>query len=178
MITATWRVERLETSNEEYQALKDAGLNTFGDMAALPADKLAAKAKISSAAAEKLLSQIEELTRAEESDAACASYDVIPENPPSESPVLSEEEWWETGARSCTAPASLEELHDYPKETITPEMAAGILGCDPQSIRSQAQLDAGALGFPVIVMGREVKIPRRGFIYFMEYGRTSVQHRG
>lgn len=46
-----------------------------------------------------------------------------------------------------------------------------------QSSRSQAQIDAGALGFPVILYGSTIRIPRLGFIYFMRYGRTSVQKR-
>lgn len=72
---------------------------------------------------------------------------------------------------------TLEELENYPKATLSPDQVAEFLGCNAQSIRSQAQVDAGALGFPVIVMGSSVKIPRLGFCYFMRYGRTSVQKR-
>jgi len=69
MITATWRVERLETSDSEYRALKHAGLNTFGELAALSGEELAAKAGISRNTAEKLLKQIRKITREEEGTA-------------------------------------------------------------------------------------------------------------
>ena len=72
---------------------------------------------------------------------------------------------------------TLEELEKLPKATLTPDQVAEFLGCTAQSIRSQAQVDAGALGFPVIVMGSTVKIPRLGFCYFMRYGRTSIQRK-
>ena len=35
-----------------------------------------------------------------------------------------------------------------------------------EAIRSQAQSDTGALGFPVCVVGRRVYIPRRSFDQF------------
>ena len=74
-------------------------------------------------------------------------------------------------------PTTLDELHTYPQQTLTAEQVAQFLGCSVQSIRSQAQIDAGALGFPVILYGSTIRIPRLGFIYFMRYGRTSVQKR-
>jgi len=69
-------------------------------------------------------------------------------------------------------PRTLDELKSYQEDIITPEIAANILGCGAPDICNQAQVDAGALGFPVIVLCGEVKIPRRGFIHFMEYGHT------
>lgn len=51
---------------------------------------------------------------------------------------------------------------------------AGVLGIDPQDIRGQAQVDASKLGFPVIVTGRRVRIPREGFINYCRYGRKEV----
>ena len=74
-------------------------------------------------------------------------------------------------------PTTLDELETYPQQTLTAEQVAQFLGCSVQSIRSQAQIDAGALGFPVIPYGSTIRIPRLGFIYFMRYGRTSVQKR-
>ena len=78
-------------------------------------------------------------------------------------------------------PTTLDELETYPQQTLTAEQVkietARCLGCGVQSIRSQAQIDAGALGFPVILYGSTIRIPRLGFIYFMRYGRTSVQKR-
>lgn len=42
----------------------------------------------------------------------------------------------------------------------------GILGCDPQCLRSQARSDPSVLGFPVTIIGRKIRIPR---IPFLEY---------
>ena len=47
---------------------------------------------------------------------------------------------------------------------------APFLGVDPQDIRGQAKKDPSKLGFPVIVMGSRVKIPKEGFVHFMKYG--------
>ena len=44
--------------------------------------------------------------------------------------------------------------------------AAKIMGCDPNSLRQQAREDASKLGFPVNVVGRRVKIPRKPFMKF------------
>ena len=48
-------------------------------------------------------------------------------------------------------PATLDELETYPQQTLTAEQVAQFLGCSVQSIRSQAQIDAGALGFPCLL---------------------------
>jgi hypothetical protein len=39
---------------------------------------------------------------------------------------------------------------------------------DPQSIREAARQRPDLLGFPVIVYGRKVKIPRKPFIKFVQ----------
>ena len=44
----------------------------------------------------------------------------------------------------------------------------GLLRCDSQSINLQAKEDPSKLGFPVIVMGSRVRIPKAGFIKFCE----------
>lgn len=44
--------------------------------------------------------------------------------------------------------------------------AAIIIGCDPQELRSQAQSNPQLLGFPVCVIGKRVKIPRKSFLRF------------
>jgi len=75
------------------------------------------------------------------------------------------------------APTTLDELASYPKEMLTPDTVAGIIGCDPQSIRSQAQIDARALGFHVCVVKSRVYIPRRAFLDFMGYYPDDVQRR-
>ena len=74
-------------------------------------------------------------------------------------------------------PTTQDELETNPQQTQTAAQEAQILGSRVQSLRSQAQIDAGALGFPVILYGSTIRIPRLGFIYFMRYGRTSVQKR-
>ena len=63
---------------------------------------------------------------------------------------------------------TLQEIKDSPKEILFPTDIAPVLGCDPYSINLQAQNDPSMLGFPVIVMGRKVRIPRLAFVRFME----------
>lgn len=47
---------------------------------------------------------------------------------------------------------------------------APILKLNSQCLRSQAQSDPTKLGFPVIVVGTRVRIPREGFLHFIKYG--------
>lgn len=51
--------------------------------------------------------------------------------------------------------------------TLTPAQVAAVLNQDPQSIRLQAHFDPRMLGYPVIVTGRRVRIPRVPFIRFV-----------
>lgn len=53
------------------------------------------------------------------------------------------------------------------KDVLTAIEVSGALGCRAESIRLQAQADAKKLGFPVIVMNSEVRIPRKAFLRFM-----------
>ena len=53
--------------------------------------------------------------------------------------------------------------------TITPEAAASVLGCTPNSLRQAARQRPELLGFPVIVMGSKTKIPRIPFLRFLGY---------
>ena len=59
---------------------------------------------------------------------------------------------------------TVEEINSSTKEVLTPGDLAGVLQCDPQSIRVRARQRPELLGFPVIVMGNRVKIPRRAFL--------------
>lgn len=59
------------------------------------------------------------------------------------------------------------ELEKMTRETISCEAAADVIGCNPQLLRIQARECPKALGFPVIVVGKRVKIPRLAFIAFM-----------
>lgn len=62
----------------------------------------------------------------------------------------------------------LEKLKALPDETITVAQVAKVLRVDPQSIREAARQRPDLLGFPVIVYGRKVKIPRKPFIKFVQ----------
>lgn len=65
----------------------------------------------------------------------------------------------------------LDELEKLDKEFLIPKDVAAILGVDPYNINIQAKQDikngVNSLGFPVIVIGSRVKIPKRAFIKFM-----------
>lgn len=69
---------------------------------------------------------------------------------------------------------TLQNIESSNKELLLAEEVAGYLGLNPQSIRSQAQADANKLGFPVIVCGSRVLIPKDGFVHFIKYGRSAV----
>lgn len=62
---------------------------------------------------------------------------------------------------------TLEEIRRSTKEVLTPCDVAGVLGCDPQSVRVTARQRPELLGFPVIIMKNRVKIPRRAFLEYM-----------
>ena len=61
---------------------------------------------------------------------------------------------------------TLEEIEALPKPMLVPTDVAGYLGCEPYSINRAARDAPGLLGFPVIVMGSRVRIPKEGFLKF------------
>lgn len=63
---------------------------------------------------------------------------------------------------------TLEELRAYDKAFITPGIAAEFLGCSPHWIRLTARNEPEKLNFPVQLVGSRTKIPKEGFIRFME----------
>ena len=67
---------------------------------------------------------------------------------------------------------TLEELRASDKVFLTPADVAPVLGCDPHSIRVAAHQRPELLGFPVIVIGSRVKIPRIPFLIFL--GEASI----
>lgn len=69
---------------------------------------------------------------------------------------------------------TLDDLRGMTKETITPAVAAQVLQCDPQWIRVAARQDKARLGFPVVLIGSRVKIPRIAFIRYMEGASADV----
>lgn len=52
---------------------------------------------------------------------------------------------------------------------------APYLGVDAQDIRTQAQTEPLKLGFPVVVTGNRVRIPRLAFIHFNKYGHSIIE---
>jgi len=63
---------------------------------------------------------------------------------------------------------TLKELEENEKEWLTVAEVARFLNSDPQAIRIQAHKDRAALGFPIIMIGNHIKIPRAGFINFFK----------
>lgn len=61
---------------------------------------------------------------------------------------------------------TLQDIENCPKPMLIPTDIAPVLGCDPYSINVQARENPDALGFPVIVMGTRVRIPKDGFLRF------------
>lgn len=53
------------------------------------------------------------------------------------------------------------------REFFTPQDVCGVLGADPQTIRIAARQRPEWLGFPVILVGNRVKIPRIPFLRYM-----------
>ena len=62
---------------------------------------------------------------------------------------------------------TLEALKQSTQLFVSPADVCTILHCDPQCIRIQAQRDPSKLGFPVIVQGSRVRIPRIPFLRFI-----------
>ena len=65
----------------------------------------------------------------------------------------------------------LADIETLDKEFLLADDVAPVLGMHPQDIRSQAQADSAKLGFPVIVTGTRVRIPKQGFLFYCRYGR-------
>ena len=64
-------------------------------------------------------------------------------------------------------PTTLDEIESIPCEILTCEQVSRVLCTKPDSLRRQAQSDKENLGFPVIVVGKRVKIPKTPFLNFM-----------
>ena len=67
---------------------------------------------------------------------------------------------------------TLKEIEESTKEVLTCQDVAPVLKCNPATLHMQAMEEPWRLGFPVIVMGRRVKIPRRPFISYMKKGEA------
>lgn len=69
---------------------------------------------------------------------------------------------------------TFQEMIESDKMFLTPEDVAELMGCKPYSISVQAQEDPAKLGFPVCVTNTRVRIPRLGFLHWMQYGITRL----
>jgi len=63
---------------------------------------------------------------------------------------------------------TLDEIRQSERTVLVAADIADVLGSDPNTIRRQAHDDPAMLGFPVIVMGCRVKIPRAAFLRYMD----------
>ena len=70
---------------------------------------------------------------------------------------------------------TLQQIEQLPGEYLLPKHVAAVLDCEPYSINCAAQDDPDRLGFPVIITGNRVRIPKAGFLYFMKYGKPPLQ---
>jgi len=67
---------------------------------------------------------------------------------------------------------TIDEIMRCTREVLTPTDIAEVIGADPYGINRMARENPAALGFPTIVIGNRVKIPRRAFLHWMLYGRA------
>ena len=61
---------------------------------------------------------------------------------------------------------TLAEIRQSDSALLSASDVAEVLESDAQDIRQQAKEDPAKLGFPVVVIGSRVKIPRRAFLAF------------
>ena len=61
---------------------------------------------------------------------------------------------------------TLEDLIASNKAFLTPVDVRGVLGCSDQQVRICAREAPELLGFPIVIMGSRVKIPRIPFLRF------------
>lgn len=69
---------------------------------------------------------------------------------------------------------TLKDIEARTDNFLSAEDVAAIMEAAPQTIRNQAQDDPRKLGFPVVVIGTRVRIPRLPFVRFMKYGYAAV----
>ena len=62
---------------------------------------------------------------------------------------------------------TLQELEQLPKEMLVPTDIAPILGCTPYSINVAVRDGKNPFNFPVIVMNKRVRIPKKPFLKAM-----------
>lgn len=62
---------------------------------------------------------------------------------------------------------TLDQIEAMTTEVLTPAQVASVLHLDQDTIRGQAREAPWLLGFPVVLAGNRVKIPRIAFLRFM-----------
>lgn len=62
---------------------------------------------------------------------------------------------------------TFDEILECKKDCLTPADVAPVIGCDPYTINICARDCPERLGFPIIMLGKRVKIPRLAFVAFM-----------
>lgn len=71
--------------------------------------------------------------------------------------------------------SKIESLKSIEREYLIPREVAPILGVDPYTINIQVKEDkargTNSFGFPVMLIGSRVKIPKEPFIRYMTYGK-------
>lgn len=67
---------------------------------------------------------------------------------------------------------AVEAVKEWPDLTITPDMAAKVLKCNPNWIRQMAKTRPELLGFPVIRLGARTKIPKVPFLQYLGIDAT------
>lgn len=65
---------------------------------------------------------------------------------------------------------TLEDIERIDKSFLTAVDVAPYIRCDPGTLRLAAHMAPQLLGFPVVVMGHRVKIPKLPFIQFCRGG--------
>lgn len=63
---------------------------------------------------------------------------------------------------------TLDEIRAIDREYLLPREVAAVLGTTDQGIRVWARQRPDGLGFPVVCIGSRVKIPKKGFLNWME----------
>lgn len=62
---------------------------------------------------------------------------------------------------------TLKEIEALPRNFLLASDIAEYIGANPNFIRAQAHKDPSKLGFPVVVIGSRVKIPKAPFVRYM-----------
>lgn len=63
---------------------------------------------------------------------------------------------------------TIDEIRQSDKTMLTPSDIAPVLGCHPYSLNIAAKSDIKALGFPASLIGTRLRIPRVGFLRWIE----------